>query len=119
MSLDSNLVVQQVNEEYETREGHMAKYLAMVKELMTFDIEYRPRPAIKAQALANFIADGVRFQETSEQDQRPWVLVVDGSSTSGDGGAGLMIRGPNGRHGPMSCILSFEHLITRLNMRPC
>ena len=46
VSLDPNLVVQQVNGEYETWEGHMAKYLAMAKELMahfqSVKVEYIP-----------------------------------------------------------------------------
>ena len=40
-------MVQQVNGEYETREGHMEKYLAMAKELMarfqSVKMEYVPR----------------------------------------------------------------------------
>ena len=47
MSLDSNLEVQQVNGEYEAQEGHMEKYLAMVKELMasfqSIKVEYVSR----------------------------------------------------------------------------
>ncbi|XP_052197259.1 uncharacterized protein LOC127804437 [Diospyros lotus] len=47
VSSDSNLVVQQVNGEYEARESHMARYLAMVKELMAHfqhvKVEYVPR----------------------------------------------------------------------------
>ena len=34
VSSDSNMVVQQVNGEYEAREGHIAKYLAMAKQWM-------------------------------------------------------------------------------------
>lgn len=34
MSSDSNLAVQQVNGEYEAREGYIARYLAMVRELI-------------------------------------------------------------------------------------
>lgn len=55
--------------------------LKWAMELTTFDIEYRSRPAIKAQALADFIAEGIGSQEASEQDLRPWILAVDGSLT--------------------------------------
>ncbi|XP_052199521.1 uncharacterized protein LOC127806336 [Diospyros lotus] len=47
VSSNSNLVVQQVNREYEARESQMARYLAMVRELMTrfqhVKVEYVPR----------------------------------------------------------------------------
>ena len=58
--------------------GAEVRYSPMEKlamELTTFDIEYRPRSTIKS----------------------PWMLAVDGSSTSGCGRAGLMIRGPDGQ----------------------
>ena len=79
-------------------------------ELTTFDIEYRPHPTIKAQALADFISDGVRFQEPSEGDQKPWVLVVDESSTSGGSGVGLMIRSPDRQTWPYA--LHFEFWVS-------
>ena len=53
MSSDFNLVVQQVNGEYEAREGHIAKYLAMAKKWMTHfqsvKVKYVPR-AMNAKA---------------------------------------------------------------------
>ncbi|XP_052197247.1 uncharacterized protein LOC127804425 [Diospyros lotus] len=75
-------------------------------ELTAFHIECRPQPAIKTQALADFIAEGIGSQEVTEQDQRPWILAVDGSSTSCGGGAGLMIRSPDGQEWPYA--LNFE-----------
>ena len=47
------------------------RILKWAMELTTFDIEYRPRPAIKAQALVDFIAEGIRFLEPSEHSQKP------------------------------------------------
>ena len=52
-------------------------------ELSEFDIRYQPRHAIKAQALANFIAeftpgcDDIKRME----DNKRWVIHMDGSST--------------------------------------
>ena len=50
-------------------------------ELSQFDIEYHPRTAIKAQALANFIAKFTLPDEdkiTDEVDR--WTIQTDGSS---------------------------------------
>ena len=52
-------------------------------ELSEFDIRYQSRHAIKAQALAGFIAEftpGCNDIERMEDDKR-WVIHVDGSST--------------------------------------
>ncbi|XP_038973752.1 uncharacterized protein LOC120105406 [Phoenix dactylifera] len=60
-------------------------------ELGEFDIEYRPRPAIKAQTLADFIVECTVPDEPearpapAEQTPSPiWTLHVDGSSNSGE-----------------------------------
>ena len=49
-------------------------------ELSQFDIEYRPRTAIKAQALANFIAEFTIPKNTGDQEDL-WMINTDGSST--------------------------------------
>ncbi|KAL0444452.1 UNVERIFIED_CONTAM: hypothetical protein Slati_2167900 [Sesamum latifolium] len=45
-------------------------------ELNEFDIEYQPRKAIKAQALADFIAECPQYEAVEEE---VWDLFVDGS----------------------------------------
>uniref|UniRef100_A0A2N9HYA4 Reverse transcriptase/retrotransposon-derived protein RNase H-like domain-containing protein n=1 Tax=Fagus sylvatica TaxID=28930 RepID=A0A2N9HYA4_FAGSY len=54
-------------------------------ELSEFDIEYRPRQAIKAQALADFIAEfTVAEDEPSEEElNKKWEVEIDGSSVKG------------------------------------
>ena len=74
--------------------GRMLKWSM---ELMAFDIEYRPRSAIKAQALADFIAEGFELGRSREDSSGAWMLAVDGSSNPGGGGAGLMIKSPEGQ----------------------
>ncbi|KAL0399746.1 UNVERIFIED_CONTAM: hypothetical protein Sradi_2317900 [Sesamum radiatum] len=54
-------------------------------ELSEHGIEYRPRPAIKAQALADFMVELI--DEGKETSQLLWKLFVDGSSTSQGSGA--------------------------------
>uniref|UniRef100_A0A2N9FT45 Uncharacterized protein n=1 Tax=Fagus sylvatica TaxID=28930 RepID=A0A2N9FT45_FAGSY len=67
-------------------------------ELSEFDIEYHPRQAIKAQALADFIAEfTVPEDEPSEQkSDEEWEVEIDGSSVKGAGGVGIVFRTPEG-----------------------
>ena len=59
-------------------------------ELSQFDIEYRPRTAIKAQALADFIAEFTTPENIGDQEDL-WTINTDGSSTQKGGGAGIVI----------------------------
>ena len=59
-------------------------------ELSQFDIKYHPRTAIKAQALADFIAEFT----TPESIENLWTVNTDGSSTQKGGGAGIVITSP-------------------------
>ena len=65
-------------------------------ELSQFDIEYHPRMAIKAQALADFIA---KFTLSDEENQNPkaerWTIQTDGSSEQGRSGARVVITAPD------------------------
>ena len=76
-------------------------------ELSEFHIEYKPRTAIKAQALADFIVESthedtpqpetappearIPKEQTSEKNLAHWILFVDGSSNQHGCGAGLII----------------------------
>nr|POF25448.1 transposon ty3-i gag-pol polyprotein [Quercus suber] len=66
-------------------------------ELSQFDIEYHPRMAIKAQALADFIAE---FTLLDEDDftikHKQWTIQIDGSSAHKKGGVGVVIITPDG-----------------------
>ncbi|CAL1412854.1 unnamed protein product [Linum trigynum] len=66
-------------------------------ELSEYDIEYAPRPAIKGQVLADFIAE--RFSlDTSPSEDRPqvWRLFIDGAAGKTALGAGIVIESPEG-----------------------
>ena len=57
-------------------------------ELSEFDIDYRPRTANKAQALADFIAEFTsKDDEPTREVEQPlkWTANVDGSSTKNAG----------------------------------
>ena len=62
-------------------------------EFNQFDIEYCPQMAIKAQALADFIAE-FTDPEHEENHKEFWTIHTDGSSTQKGGGAGVVIISP-------------------------
>nr|XP_027102846.1 uncharacterized protein LOC113724106 [Coffea arabica] len=77
-------------------------------ELGEYDLSYEPRTAIKAQALADFLAE-LTFDEANEAipattqvttsstaEHQRWTLRVDGSSNSEGNGAGLLLEDPQG-----------------------
>ena len=74
------------------RPNAAGRMVQCVVELSQFDVDYRPRTAIKAQALADFVA---KFT-TSEQDPKSdyWTMYTNGSTTSGVGGVGVILFSP-------------------------
>ncbi|XP_024018662.1 uncharacterized protein LOC112090784 [Morus notabilis] len=67
-------------------------------ELSQFDINYKPRNAIRGQALADFVAEFTRLLDDAEEvNETPrWKLYVDGSSNDNSSGAGLVLHTPEG-----------------------
>ncbi|GJZ95990.1 reverse transcriptase domain-containing protein [Tanacetum coccineum] len=71
-------------------------------ELEGYDIQYRPRTAIKGQILADFIVE--RPEEESPDElmtepevlPEPWTLFTDGSSSVDGSEAGLILTNPEG-----------------------
>ncbi|KAL0314961.1 UNVERIFIED_CONTAM: hypothetical protein Sangu_2340500 [Sesamum angustifolium] len=51
-------------------------------ELSEYDISYLPQTTIKAQALANFVSEMTVSPQAEVLKEKPWLLHVDGSSTS-------------------------------------
>ena len=67
-------------------------------ELSEFDIRYQPRLAIKAQALADFIAEfTLNYDDLDEmENSKKWVVHVDGSFTQQAGGIRVVLQSPEG-----------------------
>ena len=66
-------------------------------ELSEFDIKYMLRHVIKAQALADFIAEFTSSHKESEVvEDKNWIIHVDGSSTQHAGGIGVVLQSPEG-----------------------
>ena len=68
-----------------------------VVELSEFDIKYLSRHAIKAQALADFIAEFTPSHNDLEMaEDKKWIIHVDGSSTQHARGIGVVLQSPEG-----------------------
>ena len=67
-------------------------------ELAQFEIEFKPRTAIKGQVLADFVAEftGSSNDEPESSEGPFWELYVDGSSSEQKAGAGIMLISPEG-----------------------
>ncbi|KAK2998488.1 hypothetical protein RJ639_022878 [Escallonia herrerae] len=69
-------------------------------ELGEFDIQYKPRTEIKAQALADFIIECTSPEDPPQlvisEVPDPWNLYVDGSSVIGSSGAEIILISPEG-----------------------
>ena len=69
-------------------------------ELSEFDIRYRPKTAIKAQVLADFIMEFTLAEPTKDAqattDLSTWKLSVDGASNAQGSGAGLILTSLEG-----------------------
>ena len=77
-------------------------------KLSEFDIQYRPRPALKAQVLADFIAECPTTDQGSGAEDpgrdavfepdpvSTWVLHIDGASNAQGSGAGFLLTNSDG-----------------------
>ena len=66
-------------------------------ELSAFDINYKPRDAIKSQVLADFLVDWTEAPEgTPIPEPEPWVMHFDGSKQHQGSGAGVTLKSPTG-----------------------
>ena len=74
--------------------GRLVQWLI---ELSEFDIDYRPQTAIKAQALANFIAEFTAKDDEPTEDVEQtsrWTVNIDGLSTKDSGGISVVLKSP-------------------------
>ncbi|XP_076890282.1 uncharacterized protein LOC143541309 [Bidens hawaiensis] len=95
--------------------GRLAKWAI---ELGEHAIEYKPRPAIKGQVLADFVTEVPQHKEKEflmeQQPQAPpeqgqaWSLFTDEASSSEGSGAGLRLAKPEGHEFTYSIKLNFK-----------
>ena len=68
-------------------------------ELSQYDISYKSRQAVKAQALADFVAG---MTHPREEPRGSWTIYVDGSSNPKGAGADMLIENDEGDRGVFS-----------------
>lgn len=71
--------------------GRLLKWAVKLSE---YDIEYRPRIAIQAQALTDFIEEA--SYEEEEEPLGTWKISVDGSAAVTGSGSGIIMISPEG-----------------------
>ncbi|XP_073129118.1 uncharacterized protein [Henckelia pumila] len=74
-----------------------------ITELSEYNLKFEPRTAIKAQALADFLAETVQLEQ-----EELWKIFVDGSSCQSGSGAGIVIISPWGEETNISIRLDFR-----------
>nr|MCH9869668.1 hypothetical protein [Serratia marcescens] len=72
------------------KRGRIMKW---AQELGRYDIQYSPRPTIKVQTLADFVIKCTG--RTHVHSEFTWQLFVDGSATTANSGAGVVLLGPD------------------------
>jgi hypothetical protein len=74
--------------------GKIAKWAI---EVSMYDIVYKPRTAIKAQALSDFVAEWTEIQTPpKEKEQEYWTINFDGSLQLQGVGAGILVTSHKG-----------------------
>ena len=79
-------------------------------ELNEFDVQYRPRTAVKRQIVADFIAEYTQSKDSGAKGQKIWSIHTDGSSNQRSGGAGVVIQTPEGDK--IECMIRLDFLTT-------
>ncbi|XP_073152300.1 uncharacterized protein [Henckelia pumila] len=79
------------------------RLIRWITELSEYDIKFEPRTAIKAQALADFLAETVQLEQ-----EELWKIFVDGSSCQSGCGAGIVIISHWGEETNISIRLDFK-----------
>ena len=79
-------------------------------ELSEFDIQYRPRTAIKGQIVADFIAEFTHDEDKGAEESPHWSIYTDGSSNRQAGGAGIVLLSPKGD--TIECMVCLDFLAT-------
>ncbi|XP_010513400.1 PREDICTED: uncharacterized protein LOC104789393 [Camelina sativa] len=85
--------------------GRMAKWAV---ELSEYDIEYRSRPSLKSQVLADFITELSPELDDPTSTVEQWTMFVDGSSTNQGSGVGIILRSPTGEILEQALKLNFK-----------
>ena len=79
-------------------------------ELSEFDIQYRPRIAIKGQVVTNFIVEFTNGEDKGADEGLQWSIRTDRSSNRQAGGVGVMLLSLEGDQ--IECMVCLDFLTT-------
>ena len=79
-------------------------------ELSEFDIQYRPRTAIKGQVVADFIAEFTHDEDKGAEESPQWSMHTDGSSNRQVGEADVVLLSLEGHM--VECMIRLDFPIT-------
>jgi hypothetical protein len=97
--------------------GRISKWAV---ELSALNIDFKPRTAIKSQALVDFMAEWWENQlPTPTERPEHWVMYFDGSLKLEGAGAGVILISPTGNNSSTSCRSSGRSRTTKLSTKPC
>jgi hypothetical protein len=97
--------------------GNIAKWAI---ELSMYDIVYKLRTAIKAQALSDFVAEWAEMQKPPmERELECWTINFDGSLQFQGEGAGILVISPKGESFKYVMQMHFQHLTMQSSMKHC
>ncbi|XP_075655182.1 uncharacterized protein LOC142625400 [Castanea sativa] len=85
-------------------------------ELSQFEVDYKPRTTIKAQALVDFVAEFTATNQDPELDY--WTIYTDSSAASGIGGVGVILFSPEKDVLKYGVQLQFPATIMKQSMKP-
>ena len=94
-------------------------------KLSEFDIQYRPRTAIKGQVVADFIVEFTNGEDKGADEGPQWSIHIDGSSNRQAGGIGVVLLSAEGDQIECMVFLNFpttnnkmeyEVLLARLDL---
>ncbi|XP_019197405.1 PREDICTED: uncharacterized protein LOC109191268 [Ipomoea nil] len=79
--------------------GSASRLVRWSMRLSQYNIQFKPRPAIKGQALADFIVECTAREATEQarsEEEEWWTLSTDGSSSAKGCGGGVVLVTPEG-----------------------
>ena len=79
-------------------------------ELSEFNIQYRPRTAIKGQVIADFIAEFTLMKGQGAKKNPQWIIHTDGSSNKQVGGASVVLHSSEGDK--IKCMVGLDFTMT-------
>jgi hypothetical protein len=95
--------------------GKIAKWATVLSK---YDIVYKPRKVIKAQALSDFVTKWTEIQTPpKEREMEYWTINFDRSLQLQGAGAEILVTSPKGEHFKYVFKCIFQHLTMRPSMK--